>query len=110
MRGSITLPLAGLPTWVLVVGGILAIAQIGFELWALVDMLKRPEEQLALGGRKWLWAIIILLVNWLGAILYFAIGRKAAPALESAYAAPTADNATTALDSLYGTPKDGDRQ
>jgi hypothetical protein len=108
MNGSTTLPLEGLPVWVLVVGGILALAQLAFEIWALVDMLKRPADQLALGGRKWLWAIIILFVNWLGAILYFAIGRKPAPVAETPFARPIDDNASMALDSLYGTPKGGE--
>ncbi len=104
---STTLPLDSLPAWLLVVGAVLAIAQIAFEVWALVDMLKRPADQLALGGRKWLWAIIILFVNWLGAILYFAIGRKPASAVVDGPAASGADNAR-ALDSLYGAPKDGE--
>lgn len=108
MNGATSLSLSSVPTWVLVVGGVLVVAQLSFEILALVDMLRRPADQLALGGRKWLWAIIILFVNWLGAILYFAVGRKAAPAFESAFTAPTADNASLALDSLYGTPKDGE--
>jgi uncharacterized membrane protein YbhN (UPF0104 family) len=107
MNGATTVSLEGLPTWLLVVGGILAIAQMAFELWALVDMLKRPEDQLALGGRKWLWAIIILFVNWLGAILYFAIGRKPASGTVDAPPMPSADNASMAVDSLYGTPRGG---
>jgi hypothetical protein len=110
MSGSTTLALETLPTWVLIVGGVLAVAQISFEIWALVDMLRRPADQLALGGRKWLWAIIILFVNWLGAILYFAVGRKAALADEGAVQAPSAEIASSAVDSLYGTPRGGDEQ
>jgi hypothetical protein len=105
---STSIPLDAMPVWVLVVGGILAVAQLAFEVWALVDMLKRPSDQLALGGRKWLWAIIILFVNWLGAILYFAIGRKPAAATVAAPPMPSADNAASAVDSLYGAPRNGE--
>lgn len=93
-----------LPAWVWLLGGLLVVAQVAFELWALVDMLRRPESELSLGGRKWLWAIIILFVNLIGAILYVAVGRKPAPALEVAPDAPVAERTDAALDSLYGKP------
>lgn len=100
------IPLDGLPTWVLVAGGLLAVAQISFEVWALVDMLRRPSDQLTLGGRKWLWAIIILFINFIGAIIYFAAGRKPAAAVDPAPAAPVAQRADAAVDALYGEPED----
>lgn len=109
MSATTGVDLSTLPTWLLFVGGALAIVQLSFEIWALVDMLKRPADQLALGGRKWLWAIIILFVNWLGAILYFAVGRKPASAPEAAYAATTPDATAAAMDSLYGAREDGGR-
>ncbi|MDO8915399.1 MAG: PLD nuclease N-terminal domain-containing protein [Coriobacteriia bacterium] len=106
MQSSI--PIEGLPTWVLVAGGMLAIAQISFELWALVHMLRQPSERLNLGGRKWLWAIIILFVNFLGAIIYFAAGRKPAEAIDTVAATPTQQRATAAVDSLYGSSEDAE--
>ncbi|HEX9093094.1 MAG TPA: PLD nuclease N-terminal domain-containing protein [Coriobacteriia bacterium] len=99
-----SLPISDVPAWVLVVGGVLVVAQLGFEVFALVHMLRRPADQLTLGGRKWLWAIIILFVNWIGAILYFVAGRKPAAAVEVAAATPIADRAAVAADSLYGGP------
>ena len=100
-------PLSDIPTWLIVVGVVVGIAQITFEIWALVDMLKRPAEQLNLGGRKWLWAIIILFVNWIGAIVYLAAGRKPAPAVEVAPATAAGDRASAAADALYGAPRGG---
>jgi hypothetical protein len=94
------------PTWVFYIAVPLFVAQLSFEIWALIDMLKRPSDRLALGGRKWLWAIIILGVNWIGAILYLAIGRTAGPAVDVASAAPTAERAASAVDSLYGAGED----
>jgi hypothetical protein len=98
-----------LPVWGWALGAALVVAQLALEISALVDMLRRPESQLTLGGRKWLWAIIILFVNWIGAILYFAVGRRPAPAVEVSPSAPVAERADAALDALYGKPDDGGR-
>lgn len=95
-------PAATPSAWVYVVIGILFLVQLGFEIYALVDMLKRPADQLALGGRKWLWAIIILFINWIGAIIYLVAGRKPVPAVDVAPAAPAAERAASAADALYG--------
>lgn len=105
MRTSV--PFESLPVWVLAVVAVLAAAQIAFELWALLDMLRRPADRLTLGGRKWLWAIIILGVSWIGAIVYLATGRKPAPATETAPTAPASERSSAAMDSLYG-KRDGD--
>jgi hypothetical protein len=96
------IPLDGLPVWVLVAGGLLVVIQLTVEVWALVDMLRRPSDQLTLGGRKWLWAIIIVFINFIGAIIYFAAGRKPAAAVDLASAAPVAQRADAAVDALYG--------
>jgi len=39
---------------------------------ALIDLVKREHTR----GPKWLWAIIIILVNFIGPIVYFVVGRK----------------------------------
>jgi hypothetical protein len=39
---------------------------------ALVSCVRQQETN----GPKWMWILIILFVNLLGAILYFLIGRK----------------------------------
>ena len=101
-------PLEGLPVWMLVAGSLLVVIQLTVEIWALVDMLRKPSDQLTLGGRKWLWAIIILFINFLGAIIYFAAGRKPAAAVDAVPSAPVAQRADAAVDALYGAPKDLD--
>ncbi|MGV8897017.1 MAG: PLD nuclease N-terminal domain-containing protein [Rhodoglobus sp.] len=89
----------------LVVIGILAAAQITLNVFALVDLYRRPVAQVMLGN-KWAWVAIILLVNFVGAILYLAVGRKAAPPVDGVGPAPvrpgTAENVA---DALYG-PRD----
>lgn len=39
---------------------------------ALVDCYKAEATR----GPKWMWALIILLINLIGPILYFVIGRR----------------------------------
>jgi hypothetical protein len=39
---------------------------------ALVDLVRRAQTR----GPKWVWALIIVLINFIGPILYFVVGRK----------------------------------
>lgn len=40
---------------------------------ALVDLFRREQ---VVGGKKWIWAIVILAVQYIGPIVYFVFGRK----------------------------------
>jgi hypothetical protein len=46
--------------------------QLGLIVVALIDLFRRP----ATNGPKGLWVIIIVLVNFIGPIVYFLVGRK----------------------------------
>jgi uncharacterized membrane protein YhaH (DUF805 family) len=48
------------------------IIQLALIVIALIDLVKREHTR----GPKWLWAIIIILVNFIGPIVYFVVGRK----------------------------------
>ena len=39
---------------------------------ALVDLIRREKTN----GPKWAWALVIVLVNFIGPIIYFIAGRK----------------------------------
>lgn len=52
----------------------LAILQLALLGIALYD-LTRPERKVK-GGNKWIWAIIIVLVNLIGPLVYFFFGRE----------------------------------
>jgi hypothetical protein len=39
---------------------------------ALVDLIRRSQTH----GPKWIWALVIVLVNFIGPIIYFIAGRK----------------------------------
>ena len=50
----------------------LVVLQLGLQIWALVDLAKRE----ATNGPKWLWALIIIIGELLGPVIYFIAGRK----------------------------------
>lgn len=97
--------LKNLPVPMLVGLGALFLVQVVLDVIAFVDLYRRPVEQVAT-GKKWIWVLIILFVNTIGAILYFVIGRKPAAAVEVRPSAPAAARASDAADLLYG--KDND--
>ena len=48
------------------------VLQIALMIFALVDLVRNPNPN----GPKWMWAAIIVLLNLIGPILYFVIGRR----------------------------------
>jgi hypothetical protein len=46
--------------------------QLGLVIVALWDLARQPATQ----GPKWVWVLIIVLVNIIGPILYFVVGRR----------------------------------
>ncbi|MRS12469.1 MAG: PLDc_N domain-containing protein [Actinobacteria bacterium] len=105
---SSNVPLSEVPVWMWLLFGVLAVIQISVEVYALIKLLKTPDERLVF-GKKWPWVLIILFVNLIGAIVFLAAGRKPAAATDPlASAAPGAqaagDRAARAADVLYGAP------
>ncbi len=48
------------------------VIQLTLMAVAFFDLFKRERTR----GPKWMWVLIILLVNLIGPIIYFAIGRE----------------------------------
>jgi len=46
--------------------------QLGLMIFALVDLVRRQRTK----GPKWVWALVIVFVNFIGPIVYFVIGRE----------------------------------
>lgn len=46
--------------------------QLVLMIFTLVDLIKNPNPN----GPKWMWGIIIVVVNIIGPILYLVIGRR----------------------------------
>lgn len=57
--------------WILLLIPI-ALLQVGLMIAALVDLARRERTK----GPKWVWAIVILAVNFVGPIVYFFFGRE----------------------------------
>ena len=46
--------------------------QLGLMIAALLDLVRREQTR----GPKWVWALVILFINYIGPIIYFVAGRK----------------------------------
>jgi xanthosine utilization system XapX-like protein len=57
----------------------LAFIQVGLQIFGLVDLVRRPWVP---GGRKWVWALVIVAGNLVGAVVYLALGRRPAPPVD----------------------------
>ncbi len=50
------------------------IIQIGLQIWALIDLYRQPVSK----GPKWIWVLVILLLEILGPVVYFLFGKREA--------------------------------
>ena len=50
----------------------LILIQLVLMAIALVDLYRRQQVR---GGKKWVWALVIIFVNMLGPIIYLVAGR-----------------------------------
>lgn len=102
MNGSEAL--SGLSTPVIVGISALVLVQLTLQVIALVQLVRTPADRVTIGGRKWAWVLIIAFGEIAGPIIWFAAGRKPAPADDVRAQTPAADRATAAADALYGAP------
>lgn len=54
---------------------VFALANIVVVVWALVDAIKVPDESMYRAGNKLIWVLMILFAGFVGAIVYFLVGR-----------------------------------
>jgi hypothetical protein len=50
------------------------VIELALILLALRDLVRK--ERHVRGGNKVVWALLIILITWIGPILYFAVGRE----------------------------------
>jgi len=96
---------------------VLAVAELGLLAWALVDLYRRPAEQVN-GGSKIPWLILCLLLQIIGPVVYLVAGRErrrpAAEALSPGAVAPPPPavqgaDAAAVVDALFARPAAGRR-
>ncbi|MHB1119984.1 MAG: PLDc N-terminal domain-containing protein [Bellilinea sp.] len=49
----------------------IVLIQLGLMIFALTDLIRRERTK----GPKWMWAIIIVVVNIIGPVVYLIAGR-----------------------------------
>ena len=81
---------------------VLIVVQVATQVYALVDLARRETVR---GGKKWVWALVIVLGNLVGAIAYLVAGRAVAevdvPGAGSGASAGGGEAARRAVDELY---------
>jgi Phospholipase_D-nuclease N-terminal len=105
MRTNIDL--ATLPPGALIGLGAVLVVEIVLDVAALINLYRRPVAAVTFGN-KWIWVAIIVLINLVGAILYFAIGRKPIQT-DQAAGSPRRSSADIA-DALYGSDDEPKQQ
>lgn len=96
-----TSDISALPTGALIALGIALVLQLALVVVSLVVLARTPRERI-LFEKKWPWVLIIVLINFIGAILFLAIGRRPAPVADTPLAPPSAGGVSQAVQSLYG--------
>jgi hypothetical protein len=48
------------------------VLELGLMIYCLVDVIRRPKTR----GPKWMWIVIVVVINLLGPIAYLIIGRE----------------------------------
>lgn len=49
----------------------IVLIQLGLMIFALIDLIRRERTK----GPKWMWAVIIVVVNIIGPVVYLIAGR-----------------------------------
>jgi hypothetical protein len=88
--------------------GILIAIQLALQVIAIIQLVRTPAERVRIGGRKWVWALIILLGEIVGPLVWFFAGRKPVE-IDVAAGAVARDTARSAVDDLYGDSETKDR-
>ena len=92
-----------LPTAALIAVLALVAVQLSLQVYSLIDLARRNA---VLYERKWIWVLVILLGNLLGAIVYLVLGRKPLQAHAEEVEPPDAGNrkekVDRTIDMLYG--------
>jgi len=93
--------ITALPTWMIATLVVVAVAQIALEVYAIVDIIKRPKDRIT-GDNKVLWILLVVFVNLIGAIIYLVVGRKPEAVADSKPVDTAPEVSRNAVETLYG--------
>lgn len=51
------------------------LAATAFWIWAIVDVVKVPDDSMFRAGSKLIWILVVVFTHVIGAIIYFLVGR-----------------------------------
>jgi uncharacterized membrane protein len=54
---------------------VLALAAFVVWIWALVDVVKVPDDSMFKAGNKLVWVLVIVLTGLVGAVIYLIVGH-----------------------------------
>lgn len=54
---------------------ILGLAAFTLWVWAIVDVVKVPDDSMFRAGTKLVWVLVIVITGVIGAIIYLVVGR-----------------------------------
>ena len=77
----------------------LVVVEFGLLIASWIVLFRTPSARLTLP--KWAWAVICL-VQFVGPIAFFAVGRKPKPVAEAAPRPDAASTTARVVDDLYG--------
>jgi type VI protein secretion system component VasK len=66
---------------------LIGLAATAFWIWAIVDVVKVPDDSMFKTGNKLVWVLVVVLAQVIGAIIYLVVGR---PSPDSRAARPPA--------------------
>ena len=53
------------------------IGSLAVWIWALVDVVRVPDDSMFKAGNKLIWVLVVVLAGLIGAIVYLIVGRPA---------------------------------
>ena len=53
----------------------LGLAALVFWIWAIVDVVKVPDDSMFKAGNKLIWVLVIVFAGVIGAIIYLVVAR-----------------------------------
>ena len=56
---------------------ILGLAAFALWVWAIVDVVKVPDDSMFKAGTKLVWVLVVVITGVVGAIIYLLVGRPA---------------------------------
>lgn len=54
---------------------LLGVGLVVIWIWALIDAIRVPDDSYYSEGNKLIWVIVIVFTGFIGAIIYFIVGR-----------------------------------